>query len=82
MHYYVLRVQRKKDGTEVRNIAPFDNHDSAEIHYHKCLANDMGNADMVSVLCAIIVDYGMDGSPVTISDSKTWHAPTEPNETE
>lgn len=52
--YYTIRIQRKKDGTEVRNIAPYENKDEAEIFYHKCLAADMSNTDMKSCIMMVL----------------------------
>lgn len=70
--YYVIRIQRKKDGTEVRNITPFNTIDDAEIQYHKCLAADMGNEELDSVICFIFKD-----EVCNIVLSRYWNAPQE-----
>ena len=58
MKFYTIRIQTKTDGTEVRNIAPFDDYNDAEIYYHKCLAADMGSAELSKVLVMVINDEG------------------------
>lgn len=73
--FYTIRIQRKTNGTETRNMTPFETHDEAEIHFHKCLAADMGNKDMESVIVCV-----MDES-CNVWEHKFWVAPTpEPKE--
>lgn len=74
--FYTIRIQRKKDGTETRNISPFTNHDDAEIFYHKCLAADMGNKDNESVSVAVMSES------CVIDLSKLWVSPAESETTE
>lgn len=57
--FYTIRIQTKTDGTEVRNIVPFETSDEAEIRFHSCLAADMNNDDLKSVLVCVLTEQGV-----------------------
>lgn len=52
--YYTIRIQRKTDGTEVRNITAHDTLDDGEVRFHSCLASDINNADINSCMAMLI----------------------------
>lgn len=68
--FYVIRIQNKWDGSEVRSIAPFTDKDSAEIRFHSFLAADMGNENMSSVLVVLMNEDGQ------VLMNRHWVAPT------
>lgn len=52
--FYTIRLLRKKDGSETKYVSSWQDHDSAEVHFHKTLAQDMVNPDIASVTTMVI----------------------------
>lgn len=57
--FYTIRIQNKKDGTEVRSIAPFTDKNEAEIRFHSFLSADMSNKEISSCLVLVLDENGV-----------------------
>lgn len=69
MKYYVIRIITAFDGTETRNIMPFNTRDEAEIRYHNSISADMSNKECMHTLVMVINSEG------GVEMSREWTAP-------
>ena len=71
MTYYDVRVLNKTDGTMSKAVTSYNTKDEAEIYYHKCLAADMGNAEVTSCMMVVMT------SECAVIYARHWEASEE-----
>ena len=57
--FYLVTVQKFKDGSaSAKSLFEYATKDEALIAYYNTLASSLSNANIASVLCSILNDYG------------------------
>ena len=57
--FYLVTVQKFKDGSaSAKSLFEYATKDEALVAYYNTLASSLSNANIASVLCSILNDYG------------------------